>query len=223
MGAQKFGMDQGICKDVACAIATLSNQGIQVGIVVGGGNIFRGFQGSLAGMERIPADQIGMIGTMINGLTLQQAILSNGGKARVLNALNCPGITESYQWEKAIDYLQNGEVVIMVGGTGLPYFSTDTAAALRAVEIKADILLKATKVDGVYDKDPVKHNDAKKFEKLTHQEMLQSRLAVMDAPAAALCMDNKLPILVFDVFAEDSLKKAVFSQDIGTLIVPSQS
>lgn len=220
MGSQSFGLSPEMCRKVAVSLKELTHKKIQVGIVVGGGNIFRGVKGASTGMQRVPADQVGMLGTMINGLMLQQALMDIDCKAKVLSALHCEGVVEPYHWQKAVGYLEEGYVGIFVGGTGLPYFTTDTAAALRAVEIRAEVLLKATKVDGVYDKDPVKFKDAKRFETLTLSQMLEKNLSVMDAAATALCRDNRLPILVFDLFEEKSLEKAVFEKNFGTTVLP---
>lgn len=199
-------------------IKQLTHQGIQVALMVGGGNIFRGVKAAALGMPRIPSDHIGMVATLLNGLLLQQSFSLISCASKVLSAFPCSDFVESYRYDQAITYLEEGKVVIFVGGTGLPYVSTDTAAALRAIEIKADILLKATKVDGIYDKDPKQFSDAKRFSSISYQEMIASRLHAMDLPSVALCMDNHLPILVFDIFAPNSLKRSIFHSDIGTLV-----
>jgi len=204
--------------DTVKSIKELVDQGIQIALVVGGGNIFRGNQASALGMDRISADQIGMIATLINGLMLKQAFEALSCDARVLSAFPCSDFVEPYHYRQAIQYLEKGSIVIFVGGTGLPLFSTDTASALRSIEIKADILLKATKVDGVYDKDPKKFSDAVRFPRMTYSQMIASNLGVMDLSAAALLMEHQIPILVFDILEQDSLKRAVLEQNIGTLV-----
>ncbi|MDR3624480.1 MAG: UMP kinase [Chlamydiales bacterium] len=203
---------------IARSVKQLQEDSIQVGIVIGGGNIFRGNQNALLGISRVASDQMGMLATLINGIALQELFISIGCKVKVLSAIACGNFVEEYSPAKAIAYLEQGFALIFVGGTGMPFFTTDTAAALRAIEIGADIMLKATKVDGVYDKDPHKYPDAVKYDKISYSEVLEKSLAVMDLTATALCMENQLPILVFDIFAQDSLKKAVFQSNIGTLV-----
>lgn len=215
LGGQKFGVDSEACRKIALAVKELAELGVQIGIVIGGGNIFRGIKAEEAGMERTPADQIGMLATLINGLSLQQAFEQIHCKSRVLSAIACDRIVETYTWEAALKYLDQGTIVIFVGGTGNPYFTTDSAAALRALEIKADVLMKATKVDGIYNKDPIKYPDAVKFDHLTYTEVLEKQLQVMDAAAIALCRENGLPIRVF---SDRSLKSAVFNEPVGTLV-----
>lgn len=199
MGNQGFGIDQKACSNTAKILKDVQKEGFQVAIVIGGGNIFRGINLKNLGMERTPADQMGMLATLINGVALKEALEAIGCKATLMSALDCPKVAESYNWKKALDYLENGQVLIFVGGTGNPYFTTDTAAAMRACEIKADILLKATKVDGVFNKDPLKHSNAKKYATLTYEQYLAEKLEVMDATAIALCMNNKIPLLVFNM------------------------
>ncbi len=199
MEGQPFGINPLACTELTKGIMAFKRAGIEIGLVIGGGNIFRGINLKEMGMQRSPADQIGMLATLINGISLQQALENAGCPTRVLSALECPRVAETYTWRSATQYLANGEVVIFVGGTGNPYFTTDTAAAMRASEIQADILLKATKVDGVYDKDPVKHPEAVKYASLSYSRMLAEKLAVMDATAVALCRSNQIPILVFDM------------------------
>ncbi len=217
MGDQKFGVDPMASHRIASQVKELTHLGVQVGLVVGGGNIFRG--GKAAQMERTPADHIGMLATLINGISLQQAFERIHCESRIMSAISCDVMAESYSWKNALEYLAKGIVLIFVGGTGNPYFTTDTTAALRALEIKAEILLKATKVDGVYDKDPVKHPDAKKFDQITYNQVLAHQLQVMDATAIALCRENQIPIQVFDLFSDHALKKAVCKQKIGTLVL----
>jgi len=196
----KGGRENGICKKtlnrLASTVKAYHDQGVRIGIVIGGGNILRGANADLPGLDRSPADQMGLLATMINGIALKAAIENVGCKVRVLSALECPRAVEAYNWEKAHQALEGGEVLIFVGGTGNPYFTTDSAAALRACEIKADLLIKGTKVDGVYSDDPMKNRQAKRFDELTFTQVLDEDLKVMDGTAIALCRDNDLPILV---------------------------
>ena len=205
---------ENICKE----IKAVSDMGIEVGLVVGGGNIFRGLQGSEKGIDRTTGDSMGMLATVINGLAIMDRLEKMGAIVRVQSAIPMDKLAEPYIQRRAIRHLERGRIVIFVAGTGNPYFSTDTTAALRASEISADIILKATKVDGIYDKDPHKHEDAKKFEQLTYMECLEKRLSVMDSTAFSLCMDNGLPILVFDLQQEHSIRTAVSGQTIGTIV-----
>jgi len=217
MGDQKYGVDPEACKKIALSVQELTSLGVQVGVVIGGGNIFRGINAVAAGMQRTPADHIGMLATLINGISLNQAFESIQCESRIMSAIACDVMGESYSWKDALKYLEKGIVLIFVGGTGNPYFTTDSAAALRALEIEAQILLKATKVDGIYDKDPLKSSDAIKYEKITYSDVLEKNLKVMDATAIALCRENKIPIRVFNMF-DQSLKKAIFDEPIGTLV-----
>ncbi len=205
---------ENICKE----IKAVSDMGIEVGLVVGGGNIFRGLQGSEKGIDRTTGDSMGMLATVINGLAIMDRLEKMGAVVRVQSAIPMDKLAEPYIQRRAIRHLERGRIVIFVAGTGNPYFSTDTTAALRASEISADIILKATKVDGIYDKDPHKHEDAKKFERLTYMECLEKRLSVMDSTAFSLCMDNGLPILVFDLQQEHSIRTAVSGETIGTIV-----
>jgi len=218
MGSQKFGVDPDACHKIAEAVKELTALGVQVGIVIGGGNIFRGVKGTHQGMERTPADHIGMLATIINGISLQQAFEKINCDSRIMSAIACDVMAECYNWKNALKYLDQGIVLIFVGGTGNPYFTTDSAAALRAFEIKAEILLKATKVDGIYDKDPLKHSDAVKFDQVSYSQVLASNLRVMDGAAIALCRENEIPIRVFNIFSDHSLKKAVCGQLVGTIV-----
>lgn len=218
MGGQKFGVDQAACHSIAAAVKEIYSQGIQIGIVVGGGNIFRGVQAKEFGFARTPADHIGMLGTTINGLVLQQSLSTLGCESRVLSALSCDAVVETYNWTIAMDYLNRNIITIFVGGTGNPYFTTDTAGALRANEIEAQIFLKGTKVDGIYDKDPVKYSDAIKYTKLTYSEVLTKKLNVMDATAIALCRENQIPIYVFNLFEKGALLKAISLKGNGSLV-----
>lgn len=219
MGTETFGVSQQACKDVAKALITLQLQGIQVALVAGGGNIFRGVQAEALGLQQSAADSIGMLATMINGVALCEALTVLGHPARVMTALDCPRVAESYSWHKAIQYLEQGKIVIFVGGTGNPYFTTDTAAALRACEIGADVLLKGTKVDGVYDKDPVKYKDAVRFDTITYSQVLAKKLAVMDATAIALCREHNIPVIVFKMSPDLPLADVLKNQR-GTLVTP---
>ncbi len=219
MGDQKFGIDPAACAAIATQVQELTKLGVSVGVVIGGGNIFRGVQATAeTGMERTPADHIGMLATFINGIALQQAFELIKCESRIMSAIACDVMAESYSWKDALKYLDKGIVLIFVGGTGNPYFTTDSAAALRALEIQAEILLKATKVDGIYNKDPLKYPDAVKFKKVSYSEVLASKLQVMDQTAIALCRENEMPICVFNVLADDALKKAVCNEGVGTLV-----
>src|SRR5579872_230020 len=218
MGDQKFGVEREACHFIAEAINEVYACGVEVGIVVGGGNIFRGAQASSFGFARTPADHIGMLATTINGLVLQQSLAACGAPCRVMSALNCDSIVETYIWGHAMHSLEKGTMVLFVGGTGNPYFTTDTAAALRASEINAEVLLKATKVDGIYDKDPLKYPGAVKFPRLTYSEVLTKKLDVMDATAIALCRESQIPIHVFNLFEKGSLLKAVCGKEVGSLV-----
>ncbi len=218
MGNQKFGVEHEACAKIAHAIYKVLQCGVQVGLVVGGGNIFRGSQAKAFGFSRTPADQIGMMATMINGMALQQTLASLGIEARVMSAISCATIVENYSWPRTMHILEAGGIPIFVGGTGNPYFTTDTAAALRASEIEAHVLFKATKVDGVYDKDPLKYPDAIKYPQLRYADALSAGLNVMDATALALCRENRIPICVFNIFQEGALQQAVLGEGIGSLI-----
>lgn len=217
MGNQKYGVDPDACHKIATSILELTQLGIQVGVVIGGGNIFRGVKATEAGMQRTPADHIGMLATLINGIALQQALEQLKCESRIMSAITLDVMAESYSWKNALKYLEKGIVLIFVGGTGNPYFTTDSAAALRALEIHAEILLKATKVDGIYNKDPALYPNAKKLAQVTYSEVLANKLQVMDATAIALCRENGIPIRVFNMF-DGSLKAAVFNDPVGTLV-----
>lgn len=199
VGSQGFGIQQSALENLAHSLKTIKEEGVQIGIVIGGGNLFRGIQLKNATIARTPADQIGMLATLMNGLLLEQALTSIGCPARVLTALECPRVAESYTWHKAVDYLNKEKILIFTGGTGNPYFTTDTAAALRASEIQADVLIKATKVDGVYDKDPLKDNSAIKYDRISYSQVLTQKLGIMDATAIAMCRESKTPIFVLNM------------------------
>ena len=218
MGDQEFGMEHAACVHIAKSVKEIVELGLEVGIVVGGGNIFRGRQAADFGFDRTPADHIGMLSTMINGLVLQQSLAGVGVESQVMSAINCSLVLESYKWSHAMHALQKGRVVIFVGGTSNPCFTTDTAAALRASEVRAEILLKATKVDGVYDSDPQKNPAAKKFDTITFSDALRKNLKVMDATAVALCRENKIPIHVFDLFQDQALLKVITEEKGGTIV-----
>lgn len=218
MGDQKFGMEHKAVQKIASFIKEVHLMGVQIGIVVGGGNIFRGSQAEQYGFARTPADHIGMLATTINGLILQQCLASLGVTTHVVSALNTDVIVEQYSWMRVMQALERGEIVIFVGGTGNPYFTTDTAAALRASEINAEVVLKATKVDGIYDKDPVKYSSAVKYSRLSYGEVLAKKLSVMDATAIALCRENGIPIHVFNIFKKGALLKAICDQKGGSLV-----
>ncbi len=199
-------------------LAEVHALGCQIGIVIGGGNIFRGLKGSASGMDRTAGDHMGMLATVINGIALQDALEKAGVDTRVMSALEIKAVCEPYIRRRAVRHLEKGRVVIFVAGTGNPYFSTDTAAALRAMEIRADELCKATKVDGIYDKDPTKHDDATMVPRLSYDRFLMDRVGVMDATAVALCRDNNLPIRVFQLTQRGNIKRVVMGADVGSLV-----
>ncbi|RPI75064.1 MAG: UMP kinase [Desulfobacteraceae bacterium] len=218
MGAGRFGIDPTVLKTIAEEIHNVRRQGVEIAIVVGGGNIFRGLNSAAFGLARMPGDYMGMLATVINGIALGEALTAAGSEARVMSAIDMYAVTETYIRERAVHHLSKSRIVVCVAGTGSPYFSTDTAAALRAMELKADVLLKATKVDGVYDSDPVKNKAAKRFDRLTYQEVIEKDLRVMDMTAVALAMEQSLPIIVFNLNKKDHIKKVVCGEDLGTFI-----
>mgnify|MGYP000011422924 CR=1 FL=1 len=219
LGKLEYGVDPEVVAFVAEQVKAVTALGVQVGIVVGGGNIFRGMAAATAtGMDRATADYIGMLATAMNGLALQDALERADVPTRVMTAIDMNEVAEPYIRRRAVRHLEKGRVVVFVAGTGNPYFTTDTAAALRAVEIGAQVVLKATKVDGVYDKDPVKHPDAKRYPAITYGQVLVDGLRVLDAAAVSLCMENDLPIVVFDLDAHENILKAVRGEKVGTLI-----
>lgn len=211
-------IDHIACNQIADAICEVYALGVQMGIVIGGGNIFRGNMAEQFGFSRTPADHVGMLATTINGLILGQILSTKGCKTRVMSALNLDGIVEPYNWNHALHSLDKGHIVIFVGGTGNPYFTTDTTAAMRASEIEAEVLLKGTKVDGIYNKDPIQYADAVKSDCLTFSEVLAQNLHVMDGTAIALCRENGIPIHVFDLFEKGALLKAVCEKKGGTIV-----
>ncbi len=218
MGEQKGGIDPAVVTMVANQVKAIRELGIEVGLVIGGGNIFRGVAGATKGMDRVTGDHMGMLATMINALALQDALEQKGIQTRVLSGIEMPKISESYIRRRAVRHLEKGRVVIFGAGTGNPYFSTDTAAALRANEIAAEVVMKATNVDGVYTADPRTDPTATKYDRVSYQEVLERGLKVMDAAAIALCMENKLPILIFDMNKPGNLIAAVNGDVIGTLV-----
>ena len=223
MGSQKFGLQNEACHSIASALQSMQSAGMEVAVVIGGGNIFRGISLNALGMERTPADHMGMLSTLINGIALQQALSFVGCPSKIMSALECPKVAEAYHWGRALEYLKGGNILIFVGGTGNPYFTTDTAAALRASEIHADILLKATKVDGIFNKDPIKFPDAVKYDHMTYTQILTEKLEVMDATSIALCRSNKIPVFVFNMkwLGEGKILEVLTHQKQGTLVTES--
>lgn len=219
MGEQEFGISSDTILSYAKQIKEVADLGVEIGIVIGGGNIFRGLSGTEQGVDRVTGDHMGMLATVINSMALQNAIESLGLATRVQTAIEMPQIAEPFIKRKAQRHLEKGRVVIFGAGTGNPYFTTDTAAALRASEINADIVIKGTKVDGIYDKDPVKYQDAKKYENVTYTEVLNKNLKVMDATAISLCRENNIPIVVFDSITEGNMKKVILGHKIGTTVI----
>lgn len=219
MGEQEFGIESEAIATYAKQIKEVYDMGIELAIVIGGGNIFRGLSGSDQGVDRVTGDHMGMLATVINSLALQNAIEKLGVPTRVQTAIDMPKIAEPFIKRRAIRHLEKNRVVIFGAGTGNPYFTTDTAAALRAIEIDADVVVKATKVDGIYDKDPKKYDDAVKYDVVTYDECLAKNLKVMDATAISLCRENNLPILVFNLLEEGNLKKVITGETIGTKVV----
>lgn len=215
-----FGVDPETLGTIAEELADVQGCGVELGIVIGGGNIFRGLKGSASGMDRTSADYMGMLATVINGLALQDALEKRDVDTRLVSALEIREVAEPYIRRRAMRHLEKGRVVIFVSGTGNPFFSTDTAAALRAMEIQAEMLLKATKVSGIYDKDPVRHEDATMFRRVSYDRFLTERIAVMDATAVALCRDNRLPIRVVKLAETGNIRRVAEGQDLGTLVTP---
>lgn len=218
MGDKEFGVDTSVINSIAREIKEVHNLGVQVAVVIGGGNIFRGVSASAKGMDRAQADYVGMLATVINALMLQDALEKNGVFTRVISAIEMKELAEPYIRRRAVRHLEKGRVIIFAAGTGNPYFTTDTAASLRAMEIGADVILKGTKVDGVYDKDPMKEKDARRYESLKFIDVLKDGLKVMDATAISLCMDNSLPIIVFSIKGAGNLMKIVKGESIGTIV-----
>lgn len=218
MGNDKYGINTEVLNSYAQQVKEICDMGVEVGIVIGGGNIFRGLSGVSKGFDRVKGDQMGMLATVINSIALQSAIESLGGKAKVFTATKMEPVGELYSKPKVIESFKNGFTAIIAGGTGNPFFTTDTASALRAVEIEADVLLKGTRVDGVYTADPEKDPRAIKFDEITFADAYQKQLKVMDLTAFTMCSENSLPIIVFDMNTPGNLKKVVFGEKIGTLV-----
>ncbi len=217
-GNQGYGIDGEVLRTIAAEIEDLVELGVEVAVVIGGGNIFRGLSAAASGMDRASADYMGMLATVMNSLALQDALEQRGVHTRVLSAIEMREVAETYVRRRAERHLEKGRVVIFGAGTGNPYFTTDTAAALRAMEIHAEVLMKATKVDGVYDKDPNKHTDAVRYSRLTYLDVLSRGLDVMDSTAIALCKENKLPILVFNMLERNNIRRVVCGEELGTLV-----
>ena len=218
IGDQGYGIDAEMLQYLADEISDVHRLGVQLALVIGGGNIFRGSEAEARGIDRVTADNMGMLATVINGLSLQSALEQAGIVTRVQTAFEMRAVAEPYIRRRALRHLEKGRVVLFAGGTGNPYFTTDTTAALRAAEIDADVVLKATKVDGIYDEDPMTHPEAVRLPRLTYLETLQRRLKVMDATAVSLCMDNQLPIVVFDINQPGNLRSIMQGKSIGTLV-----
>jgi uridylate kinase len=217
-GEQKFGIEPAAIGQFAKEIAEVAATGLQIALVIGGGNIFRGMAASAKGMDRAQADYMGMLATVMNALAVQDALEKNGCDTRVMTAFSMAEVAEPYIRRRAVRHLEKGRVVICAAGTGNPYFTTDSAAALRALELKCDAIFKATKVDGVYDKDPMKHDDAVKYDTVSYLETLEKRLGVMDSTAISMARDNNLPIIVFNLYKEGNIRKAANGETIGTTV-----
>jgi len=218
MGPKGYGIDHDVVRNIAQEIKEIQELGVELAIVIGAGNIFRGVSEEAGGMDRASADYMGMLATIMNSMALQDSLEKLGTHTRVLSAIEVQKIVEPYIRRRATRHLEKGRVVILAAGTGNPFFSTDTAAALRAMEIKADVILKATKVDGVYDSDPKKNKDAKRFNQLSFLDVLNRNLKVMDSTSISLCMDNKMPIIVFDLFKRGNMQRVILGENMGTLI-----
>ncbi len=218
MGGQTYGIDPAVATQIAKDVAEIQAMGVETAIVIGGGNIFRGVAASARGMDRATADYMGMLATVINALALQDALEQQNVVTRVVTAIEMRAVAEPFIRRRAIRHLEKGRVVVFGAGTGNPYFSTDTAAALRAMEIKAEVILKATKVDGIYDADPMTNPNASRFEQISYLKVLEHGLKVMDATAISLCMDNKLPIVVFNLRTPGNIKRAISGEPIGSLV-----
>ncbi len=218
MGDQSYGIDQVRLKDYAEEIKTIADMGVQIAIVIGGGNIFRGLSGAAKGFDRVKGDQMGMLATVINSLALNSALMSIGVKSRVLTAIRMEPIGEFYSKDKALEFLEKGEIVIISAGTGNPFFTTDTGSALRGIEVEADVMLKGTRVDGIYTADPEKDPTATKYNTITFDEIYDKGLKIMDLTATTMCKDNNLPIIVFDMDTQGNLCKLMNGEKIGTLV-----
>ena len=218
MGSQQHGIDSARLNEYAHQITELVEMGVQIGLVIGGGNIFRGLSGAAKGFDRVNGDQMGMLATVINSLVLNSALQAAGLKSRVFTSIRMEPVGELYSKQKAVDALENGQVAIIAGGTGNPYFTTDTASALRGIEIEAEIMLKGTRVDGIYTDDPEKNPNARKFETITFDEIYKRNLRIMDLTATALCKENNLPVYVFNMDKPGNLKKVLNGENIGTIV-----
>jgi uridylate kinase len=217
-GSKRFGIDEDVVKSIAAQVAEIQHMGVQTALVIGGGNIYRGIDGQRMGVERVSSDYMGMLATVINALAMQSALERAGAHTRVQSAIEMSKLAEPFIRRRAVRHLEKGRIVIFAGGTGNPYFTTDTAAALRAVEINADVILKATNVDGVYTDDPKKNPKAVKYRQLKYLDAIQRRLKVMDTSAFTLCMDNKLPIIVFDLHGSHNIRRVVCGEHLGTIV-----
>jgi uridylate kinase len=218
IGEQGYGIDPVVSTQIAREIREIQQMGVQTAVVIGGGNIFRGVAASARGMDRATADYMGMLATVINALALQDALEQHGVVTRVMTAIEMRAVAEPFIRRRAIRHLEKGRVVVLGAGTGNPYFSTDTAAALRAMEIRADVILKATKVDGVYDADPMINADATRYDRITYLQLLARGLKVMDATAVSLCMDNRMPIIVFNLHTPGNIKRAIAGEPVGSVV-----
>ncbi len=218
MGGLDYGIEPRVIQRIAAEIATAQESGVEIAIVIGGGNIFRGAGLARAGMDRVTGDYMGMLATVMNSLAIQDALESQDVHARVMSALQIHEVCEDYIRRRAVRHLEKGRVVILAAGTGNPFFTTDTAASLRAIEIGADVLLKATKVDGVYEADPVSNPDAKRYEKVSFDKVLADKLSIMDATAVVMCRDNNIPLRIFDLTRANALVQAMSGDNIGTLV-----
>jgi uridylate kinase len=218
MGDQSFGIDPAVTSGIAADIAEIQSLGVEVGAVIGGGNIFRGVAASAKGMDRATGDYMGMLATVINALAMQDALEQHGVLTRVVTAIEMRAVAEPFIRRRAIRHLEKGRVVLFAAGTGNPYFTTDTAAALRAMEIKADVILKGTKVDGIYTADPLIDKDATRFDRISYLEVIDKGLRVMDATAITLCMDNRLPIIIFNLRTPGNLRRTIMGESVGSLV-----
>ena len=218
MGSATFGIDPEVVRVLSDEIASVHALGVELALVVGGGNIFRGVKAASAGMDRVSGDHMGMLATLINSLALQDQLEQRGVQTRVLSAIEIRQVAEPFIRRRAIRHLEKGRVVILAAGTGNPYFTTDSAAALRAMEVKAEVLLKATKVDGIYSADPVSHPSATRYDRISYREVLEQGLKVMDATAISLCMDNGLPIVVFNIRQDGNIRRVIQGESIGSIV-----
>jgi uridylate kinase len=218
MGEADYGIDPKVIGRLADEIIEVQRAGIQIGVVIGGGNIFRGAGLAAAGMDRVTGDHMGMLATVMNALAMQDAIEKRGGFARVMSAIQIHDVAEDFIRRRAIRHIEKGRIVLFAAGIGNPFFTTDSAAALRAVEVGADLLLKATKVDGIYTADPTKHSDAKRYDRLTYDEVIERKLAVMDTAAIALCRDDRMPMRIYDMTVPGNLMRIMHGEPIGTLV-----